>query len=124
MNQSQCFFCTKLKGDILWIKMVQATLKSIQMMQIYIETKLIYQYIKFYFSSEWYQLQNLIVIFHVIEQIECFLHQIEGDILRITMMQLTFKSIKMMKFYIEIEWICIMLIFFFHWNNINYKIWL
>ena len=61
-----------------------------------------------------YQLQNLIVIFHVIEQIECFLHQIEGDILRIKMMQLTFKSIKMMIFYIEIEWICIMLIFFFH----------
>ena len=70
--------------------------------------------IKYDFGIKWhflslfckikYQLQDLVVTLDVIDQIECFQYQIKGENVMIQMVQLMFKMIKMMQFYIQIEW--------------------
>ena len=64
-----------------------------------------YKLTKAIFIFELYQLQDLIGTLHVMDQFKHFLYRMKGENLRISMVQQTLKKIKMLQFYMKIEWI-------------------
>ena len=55
-----------------------------------------------------YELQDLIVILDLMNQIQYFLYQVKGEIVRILMVQLMLKKTEIMQFYMQIKRICIL----------------